>query len=104
MLRLDEEAVRQESLVVPHEVMLNLEREIAIETGQRLKHENLLSVSKPEEPNFYKPTASLHIRHQARGIHPRLNESQRQTLRDALVDRKRRRPPMPPMLNAEERS
>jgi hypothetical protein len=102
--QLDAEALEAESLLVPDKIMLDMEHRIAIETGVKQKHTNLLSVSKPEEPNYFKATGCIQNRLEARKIKPRLTEEQRQLLGEMLAERKKRRPPMPPMLNAEERN
>uniref|UniRef100_A0A7S4VFH8 Deleted in lung and esophageal cancer protein 1 Ig-like domain-containing protein n=1 Tax=Alexandrium monilatum TaxID=311494 RepID=A0A7S4VFH8_9DINO len=84
-------------------MLRDLERSIEIGKGTVLQHENVLSVSKPEEPNHYKSTASQKHRMQTRNIQPTLTESQRETMAQDLAERRRRQPPAPNVLNAEER-
>lgn len=100
---LDPAHLGKEGLLVPRHVMEPMERWIEIKKGKVPHHENLLSISKPEEPNHFKDTASLKMRALSRNIQPQVNEGQKTLLAEKIDDRRVRRPPMPPSLNIEEK-
>lgn len=113
-------AKEEARLVDPRTILAETELQVEIAQGQKQKHANLLSVSKPAEPNHYKWTASLAKRYEVapfslapcaarssprevREIEPRLTGEDREELAQTLEERARLRPPMPPMLSAEDR-
>jgi hypothetical protein len=90
-------------LVDPRTILKETEEEVMIAQGNKQKHKNLLSISKPAEPNHYKMTASLDRRYEVRGIRPRLNDDSREQLELKLKEQAQLRPHMPSMLSADER-
>mmetsp|Transcript_89387 Transcript_89387/g.289076 ORF Transcript_89387/g.289076 Transcript_89387/m.289076 type:complete len:2348 (-) Transcript_89387:56-7099(-) len=100
---LDPKGLGQEGLILPRHMMEEVERWIEIKKGTIPHHDNLLAVSKPEEPNHFRDTAALKLRAGARNVQTRLTEGQRSQLSGKLEQRRIERPPMPPSLNGEER-
>lgn len=101
---LDGRQIQKEGLILPRSMMTELERRTEINKGTVPQHDNLLAISKPDEPNYFKETSSLKLRNQARNVEPHLTEEQKQLLTDKLVEHHRQKPRMPPQLNAEERA
>jgi hypothetical protein len=95
--------MQQENLAIPRHMMHDVERHIAHKTGVLPEHDNLLAVSKPDAPNYLKDTGSNINRMTTRNIQPRLTEAQRTMMESDIAERNRQRPPMPKVLNAEER-
>ena len=58
----------EQRLVDPRTILAETELEVRISQGLVNKHQNLLSISKPAEPNHYKMTASLEKRKEALAI------------------------------------
>ncbi|CAE8724279.1 unnamed protein product [Polarella glacialis] len=101
---LDPNTLDEEGLVIPREMMTDMERYFEIKKGTIPHHDNLLAISKPEEPNYFQTTKSVKIRMQVSGIQPSLSEAQKTMMSEELEERIRRRPRMPPGLNAEEKA
>eukprot|EP00930_Biecheleria_cincta_P031240 TRINITY_DN21698_c0_g1_i1.p1 TRINITY_DN21698_c0_g1~~TRINITY_DN21698_c0_g1_i1.p1 ORF type:complete len:2245 (+),score=433.56 TRINITY_DN21698_c0_g1_i1:107-6841(+) len=101
---LDAGQLQKEGLVHPRGMMEDMERYFEIKKGTIPHHDNLLAISKPEEPNHFKETHAKKIRMEVSGIKPTLTEEQRATIASELEERFRRRPRMPAGLNAEEKA
>eukprot|EP00931_Biecheleriopsis_adriatica_P029163 TRINITY_DN17358_c0_g2_i1.p1 TRINITY_DN17358_c0_g2~~TRINITY_DN17358_c0_g2_i1.p1 ORF type:complete len:2291 (+),score=504.51 TRINITY_DN17358_c0_g2_i1:620-6874(+) len=81
-----------------------MERFYEIKKGTVPHHDNLLAVSKPEEPNHFKQTKSVQLRAEVTGHRQTLTEEQKATIKEDLAERLRKRPRMPAGLNAEEKA
>lgn len=97
------ERLEEDRLSVPRQMMTDVERHTAMRSGLLKMHENILAVSQPEQPSYFKETASAKIRLHTKNIQPHLTHAQRGHLAETLAERMRKRPPQPAMLNADER-
>mmetsp|Transcript_93932 Transcript_93932/g.146754 ORF Transcript_93932/g.146754 Transcript_93932/m.146754 type:complete len:454 (-) Transcript_93932:16-1377(-) len=102
-LEADGDTMRQENLIVPKDIMEPIHRDIAIRSGLQPAHDNLLAFAKPEAPNYLRDTATNMTRKTQRNIQPKLTEAQRTLIGAEIAERNRQRPPIPKVLNAEER-
>mmetsp|Transcript_89791 Transcript_89791/g.159654 ORF Transcript_89791/g.159654 Transcript_89791/m.159654 type:complete len:2242 (-) Transcript_89791:140-6865(-) len=92
-----------EGLVIPRRMMEDMERYFEIKKGTIPHHDNLLAISKPEEPNYFKETKSLQIRNKVSNKKATLTEDQKALITTEIEERFRRQPRMPVGLNAEEK-
>lgn len=100
---LDPAELQKDGLVHPAGTLRELEREVEIRKGTLKQHENRLAVKKPGAPNHLKQTAVQKHRMDTCSIQPTLTQGQRTGLAATLEDRRRKLPPAPALLSAEER-
>ncbi|CAK9004205.1 unnamed protein product [Durusdinium trenchii] len=101
---LDRNQLESERLIVPRGMMEDMERYYDIKKGTIPQHDNLLAVSKPEEPNHFKMTRSQKLRAETMQVKATLTEEQRNTIAAELQERLRKRPRMPAGLNADQKA
>eukprot|EP00440_Ansanella_granifera_P030441 gb/GFBE01033071.1/.p1 GENE.gb/GFBE01033071.1/~~gb/GFBE01033071.1/.p1 ORF type:complete len:2256 (+),score=522.78 gb/GFBE01033071.1/:1-6768(+) len=101
---LDHDELDEEGLVIPRRMMEDMERYYEIKKGAIPHHDNLLAISKPEEPNHFKQTKSVQLRAEVMNVKPTLTEDQKAQITTELEERNRKRPRMPAGLNAEEKA
>jgi hypothetical protein len=101
---IDPSQFHEEGLVIPRKMMEDMERYYEIKKGIIPHHDNLLAISKPEEPNHFKKTRSVRLREEACEVKPTLTEAQKSQIAEDLEERLRRHPRPPPTLNAEEKA
>eukprot|EP00929_Paragymnodinium_shiwhaense_P071991 TRINITY_DN36554_c0_g1_i1.p1 TRINITY_DN36554_c0_g1~~TRINITY_DN36554_c0_g1_i1.p1 ORF type:complete len:2313 (+),score=513.22 TRINITY_DN36554_c0_g1_i1:110-7048(+) len=100
----DPKVLRNEGLVEPRHMMHDVERFQAIKSGLIPHHDNLLSLSKPDEPNYLQETTNVKFKKLSRNIQPTLTQAQKNFLAEQVAERKHEKPPAPKTLNAEERA
>lgn len=102
--RVDPDEMVREGLIVPRRMMEDMERFYEIKKGQIPQHDNLLAISKPEEPNHFKMTRSLQLRAETKQVKATLTEEQKNLITADLQERLRKRPRQPAGLNADQKA
>ncbi|CAJ1371706.1 unnamed protein product [Effrenium voratum] len=100
----DREELDREGLIAPRGMMEDMERFYDIKKGTVPQHDNLLAISKPEEPNHFKMTKTGQLRAEAIKVKATLTGEQKQAITGELEERLRKRPRMPAGLSADQKA